>query len=608
MSNIVRKNNLEFLNTLINSDWDFGRLDGSFIAHLKLLPNGEILGSQDSNESRWKIEENKLVFYNDRGVASTCFTFCEQQEDRFFLTGDFLLHKGIVHTLKQSIVKQSGIISEEELTNTKWDFGRIDGSLISQFRLLPKGKIKGYSHGNEASWDLVDGTLTFYNKKGKPSTCFTSCLKDNGKYFLTGRFLLSNQEIFHVLLSPGAFELKADLPAKFYIDLGNAFQEQERWEEAIACYQKVIKLHPEKDRAYRALGQAYMGKRDWEEAIASYQKAIKLNPEQPPWLYQRMGNAFQELQRYKKAIGFYQKGLKIKQINPYVRGQIYHNLYNAQLQIGQQEQATISLKKALEPHYLVSHKHQLIYCNISKNATQLFRTMIVEHSDDKDKFHQFIKQSNSTVNEYLLRNDTGVRITDYSYLNAPEYFKFVILRNPFERLVSAYIDKFVKNEMPQPFAHPVIKDVHRYLGIEPDLRKGITFNHFIKYLATTKNDMYLDTHWRPQHSFLGLGLFKKFDFIGQFENLDLVIEYLENKFGFKIQTQNVSHSKHITRYGNMNANEKFHNLYPEQLRTLDGFPKARQLYSPQLEELVRKRYAEDIAIYEQEFNVTLAVN
>ena len=147
-----------------------------------------------------------------------------------------------------------------------------------------------------------------------------------------------------------------------------------------------------------------------------------------------------------------------------------------------------------------------------------------------------------------------------------------------------------------------ITAVYESLGMEPDFGKSISFEQFIQYLIKTK-DADLDPHWRPQHSFLGLGLFKfKYDFVGQFEKLDEVIELLETKFDIKVNT-NVARKSHQTKYRDIDSNENFSQKYPEDFLDLDGFPDSNQFYTPELEELVRKRYAEDIDLYEREFIV-----
>ena len=94
----------------------------------------------------------------------------------------------------------------------------------------------------------------------------------------------------------------------------------------------------------------------------------------------------------------------------------------------------------------------------------------------------------------------------------------------------------------------------------------------------------------------------KFNFVGQFEKLDTVINHLEKQLNIKIDA-NIS--KHRLDYQDFARKEKFYNIYPEQLSQLPATPKSQQFYIPQLKEKVRIRYAEDIAIYEQKFKVTL---
>jgi Sulfotransferase family len=254
--------------------------------------------------------------------------------------------------------------------------------------------------------------------------------------------------------------------------------------------------------------------------------------------------------------------------------------------------------------YSINHKHKIIYCMIPKNATTLFKTMMITNSDHRVSY----EQSSQGVHSYL-RTNKAFHLTDPYCLNNSEYFKFVILRNPFNRLVSAYLDKFVKHKTlalkPQV---NVINNVYGFLGLKPDIYKSITFSQFVQYLVRTE-DLQLDSHWRPQSSFLSSGLFE-FDFIGQFEKLDLVIEYLEEKFAFKINKAVLTpaHQIHITTYGNFHSEEKLHDKYPEDLLSLESFPTVLHLYTPELENLVRARYSKDIEIYERLFNESLKIS
>jgi hypothetical protein len=64
-------------------------------------------------------------------------------------------------------------------------------------------------------------------------------------------------------------------------------------------------------------------------------------------------------------------------------------------------------------------------------------------------------------------------------------------------------------------------------------------------------------------------------------------------------------SKHRTTYSTIASVENFHELYPSELKSLPSFPQSSQFYTQEIEERVRSRYSEDIAIYEENFGTKL---
>ncbi|HIK31552.1 MAG TPA: sulfotransferase family protein [Oscillatoriales cyanobacterium M59_W2019_021] len=236
--------------------------------------------------------------------------------------------------------------------------------------------------------------------------------------------------------------------------------------------------------------------------------------------------------------------------------------------------------------YFVNHNHKFIYCSIPKNACTLFKRFTLEYSGDTEF------QNHKDIHYYIAKHKTPIAMTDMSLLNNPEYYKFTILRDPLERLVSAYLDKFVRwlPNIQETFALQVIKEVYESQGLEPDYSKSITFSQFVHYVSTT-NDILLDQHWKPQHLFLSD---TKFDYIGKFEQLDEVIQHLEQKFNL---TVNRKVSKHQTNY-NRNLDElDYQDLYGEELKKRKLNPTAQNLYTPELKELVESKYELDLQIY-----------
>jgi hypothetical protein len=239
--------------------------------------------------------------------------------------------------------------------------------------------------------------------------------------------------------------------------------------------------------------------------------------------------------------------------------------------------------------YFVNHNHRFIYCSIPKNACTLFKTFTLEHSDDSGF------QKGGDVHAYLARNVTPVTFTDPAVLEGSEYFKFAVLRNPFERLVSAYLDKFVQwLPKPEKFAFDVIQHVHDSNGLDGDYSKSITFSQFIHYLAETP-PVLLDRHWRPQFLYLAE---THFDHIGQFENIDGTISYIEKKFGLAVTRQV---SKHKIAYSDDLGEATYQDLYGRELKRLKLRPRAKNLFTPELAELVAQKYAKDLEVYRAMF-------
>jgi tetratricopeptide (TPR) repeat protein len=121
-----------------------------------------------------------------------------------------------------------------------------------------------------------------------------------------------------------------------YHNLGYALQQQDKWDEAIACYQKACELQPdsiepdvilanalyacfklpsEKQAHYAALNYELGNKRkqsgDLKGAIEYYQQSIAMNPTQAEPHY-HLGLALQEQGNWEEAIACYQKAQELQ--------------------------------------------------------------------------------------------------------------------------------------------------------------------------------------------------------------------------------------------------------------------------------------------------------
>ncbi|MGC9525061.1 MAG: tetratricopeptide repeat protein, partial [Limnospira sp.] len=77
------------------------------------------------------------------------------------------------------------------------------------------------------------------------------------------------------------------------LNAGKELAEQEKWEQAIACYRDAIELNPNGADVYHCLGDAAVKLSRVQEAIAAYQKAVDLKPD---WgeVYQKLAQLLRD--------------------------------------------------------------------------------------------------------------------------------------------------------------------------------------------------------------------------------------------------------------------------------------------------------------------------
>ena len=93
-------------------------------------------------------------------------------------------------------------------------------------------------------------------------------------------------------------------------DLGNAFQQSERYEEALACYDKALALKPDLADAHNNRGIALAQLRRLDEAVASYGQAIALKPDYAQ-AYNNRGTILSGLKRTDEALADFSKAIAL---------------------------------------------------------------------------------------------------------------------------------------------------------------------------------------------------------------------------------------------------------------------------------------------------------
>jgi len=251
------------------------------------------------------------------------------------------------------------------------------------------------------------------------------------------------------------------------------------------------------------------------------------------------------------------------------------------------------------PHTLLDKGRGLVCLSIPKNACTLLKATFVMNSPHRAAY----LASGRDIHRFLasVRKDNSPR----EVLLGTGYFRVIVLRDPMRRLLSAYLEMFVRNRhgsSPEITWHVTrtVRETHKALGIGHDPERSISFAEFVRFLSRA-DDLDCDVHWMPQVCLAGRDL-AIYDHVGRVERLDATLSLLENRFGMTPETSTVPHhargEAHDAKYSETSALKDPFNALPRELdEYADGVPMPEEFYTDELKNLVLERYAEDVALY-----------
>jgi tetratricopeptide (TPR) repeat protein len=249
---------------------------------------------------------------------------------------------------------------------------------------------------------------------------------------------------------------------------------------------------------------------------------------------------------------------------------------------------------------LIDPDRHLAYVAIPKNACSLLKATFVLNGRDRDAY----LASGETIHRFCgvhMANTIASEIP-----SGPGSFRFVVLRNPLLRILSAYLDKIVRGRHKQvdPYTEMqvarAVREAQAALGLQDDPARSISFEEFARYLATT-TDVQLDMHWMPQVQMVGTDL-SRYDHVGTVERLSETLELLASRFGFvaasSLDPRLLEENQHITKYSENADLKQPYRALPHELDAFrDGVPMPDLFFTPELKALLEQRYAADMALY-----------
>ncbi len=142
-----------------------------------------------------------------------------------------------------------------------------------------------------------------------------------------------------------AFEKLIEENPEAYIisqNIGNCYFQMEQYDKAVEYYQKILDEDPENTDAMLLIGKAYENKGDEEKALEWYRK-IKFEEIDDPVVLYNIGTRFYNMANYEEALKYYQRSVEVKE--DFLDG--LYQLGLTYLTLGQNEKAIAQFEKYL---------------------------------------------------------------------------------------------------------------------------------------------------------------------------------------------------------------------------------------------------------------------
>ena len=176
----------------------------------------------------------------------------------------------------------------------------------------------------------------------------------------------------------------------------------------------------------------------------------------------------------------------------------------------------------------------------------------------------------------------------------PGYLKFAVIRDPLERIVSAYLNKFVSARRNHRVANIATQGYIELVDPEFDPKRFLNFRQFVRLLCH-QADAEMDQHWRPQPGFLRDHV-DSFDWLVPLTRLEEFLLVLEQWMGIPIPREK---TRNRTVYTPVNTDEDITKWQPQRLRNRGFYPDKDSLLTPPLRQALVDRYAADLELWQR---------
>lgn len=193
-----------------------------------------------------------------------------------------------------------------------------------------------------------------------------------------------------------------------------------------------------------------------------------------------------------------------------------HRNYMVNFSCGLKNHTNVSLplNEKVAAQLYVEHSHKCIYCEVPKVGCSNWKRIILLLNDSLGR----------TINElghyHVHSSPLLTKLSSYSLSKQEEllsnYTKVMFTRDPLERVVSAYRDKFLHDDDVY-YSETMADSIRKRLKTEHNHKGKITFREFVSFIIVENPD-YRDTHWKPTYQLCDPCKIS-YDIIGKYETL-----------------------------------------------------------------------------------------
>jgi len=233
-----------------------------------------------------------------------------------------------------------------------------------------------------------------------------------------------------------------------------------------------------------------------------------------------------------------------------------------------------------QKHALSLYSPEAIYSFIPKNGCTSLRTSIAAANG-------FFQYKNPSEHINWVHNNTYTFSAQLRELVTAKY-TFTILRCPYSRLASLFLDKFVDKT-------PVAWNFFRQTNNTANLDE-ISFHDFILKLQQP-NLINTDIHWRKQTDFL---IYENYDDYFDFDDFNTIQNTLAQKINLDtIDTRMITHHGR-EKYTNISGN--FSNettTFLKNMKCSGELPNIDSMYTDKLRKIVKELYSQDFKLIDE---------